>query len=145
MGLVMNRIVIATSALSILFLAALVVAQTQPPRKQAPRPLKDEIPKAALLTERGAELADRLKWLRRAQFNMGAKHPSLPEVRSQIEGVKEQLKAWAPAPNAKSIEGRDLKRVIPQLNDEDLRQLVLQLTEDVAILKRRVQTLEASR
>ena len=135
----MKRIVTASIALSTV-LAALVIAQTR-----TPQPVKDEIPEAALLTQRGAELADRLKWLRRSEQSMGKNNPSLPEVREQIEGVLGQLKAWAPAPDTNTIEGSDLKRKVPQMNDEDLRQLVLQLVQQVADLQTRVGALERRR
>ncbi len=89
----MKRIVISVTAISTVLAAALVVAQTR-----SPQPQQDEVPKAALLTKRGEELADRLRYLRRSEASMGRNHPLLPEVRSQIEGIKDQLKAWAPAP-----------------------------------------------
>ncbi len=133
----MKRIVTASIALSTVLAAALVIAQTK-----SPQPVKDEVPEAALLTQRGAELAERLKWLRRSEQSMGEKNPSLPEVRAQIEGVLGQLKAWAPAPDANTIEASDLKRKVPQLNDEDMRQLVLQLVQQVADLQTRVAALE---
>lgn len=133
----MNRIFIATAALGSLFAAVLVIAQTR-----SPQPLQDEVPKAALLTERGAELAERLKWLRRSEDSMGKSHPSLPEVRQQIDAIREQLKAWAPAPEPNTYEAFDPKRKIPKMNDEDIRQMLIELTEQVADLKTRVARLE---
>ena len=73
---------------------------------------------------------------------MGRNHPLLPEVRAQIKGVQEQLKAWAPAPAENTFEAFDLKRRIPKMNEEDLRQLVVELAEQVASLNERVSKLE---
>ena len=133
----MKRISIATTVVLSLLVAIVVVSNT---RAQEPR--TDDVPKAALLTKRGAELADRLKWLRRSEASMGRNHPLLPEVRAQIKGVQEQLKAWAPAPNENTFEAFDLKRRVPQMNEEDLRQLVVQLAEQVTELNERVTRLE---
>lgn len=132
----MKRISIAAALVSTL-LVAIIVTQT---RAQEPPP--DEVPKAALMTKRGAELADRLKWLQRSEASMGRNHPLLPEVRAQIRGVREQLKAWAPAPEDNTFEAFDLKRRMPQMNEEDLRQLVVELAEKVADLDDRVTKLE---
>ena len=76
---------------------------------------------------------------------MGKNHPLLPEVHSQIKGIKDQLKAWTPAPKDHTFDAFDLKRKIPKMNDEDLRQMVLALADQVADLKRRVDALEKRR
>ncbi len=136
----MNTFFITTSLAAILVVAALAVGQTQ-----GRQVTKDEIPPAALLTEHGADLAQRLKWLRRSEQRMGTKHPSIAEVHSQIESIQEQLKAWTPAPPKTSFAANDVKRTIPQMNDEDLRQLVLRLTDEIADLKQRIAKLEQPR
>ncbi len=106
---------------------------------------QDEIPPAALLTDRGTQLVERLKQLRRTESRMGTKHPTLPEIREQIEEIKQQLKAWEPAPNpfrrSADQEGAEQKP-IPLMNEEDLRQVVLALTEEVTALRQRVDALE---
>ena len=108
---------------------------------------RDEIPPAALLTDRGTALVERLKQLRRTESRMGAKHPSLPEVREQIDAILRELKAWQPAPNPfRSSTREDAAspelKPIPLMNEEDLRQIVLALTQEVSDLRRRVEALE---
>ena len=105
----------------------------------------DDVPEAALLTERGQELAKRLHYLRRSESNMGAKHPSLPSVRIEIKKVKEQLDAWAPGSSEKThTSSGDKRRVKPflQMNDHDLRQVVLQMAKQIQQLEARIQRLE---
>tara|TARA_R110002049_G_scaffold4601_5_gene32079 strand:- start:120597 stop:121013 length:417 start_codon:yes stop_codon:yes gene_type:complete len=104
--------------------------------------LDDEIPKAALLTERGQQLAERLKMLRHNEASMGPKHPAMEETRLQIEEVKLQLEAWSPAPNPFRGGGEVPMRAIPQMNDEDLRQLVIRLTDDMRLLEQRLERVE---
>ena len=117
-----------------------------PPQPRQTTQLKadSDIPEAALLTERGTQLAARLKWLRNAESKLGAKHPSLADIKKQIVDIKEELKAWAPGGNP--FQGSDgLARKVPQMNDEDLRQLVLRLTNEITELKNRVAKLERER
>ncbi len=133
----MKRCLVATAFLSSVFAAALVFAQ----RNYLPS-ADDDIPQAALLTERGAELANRLKLLRRAEANLGNNHPSLPDVRKQINAIRDQLKATAPEPNPFRNRATDVKRAVPKMNDDELRQLVILLVDDVADLKKRVLALE---
>ena len=101
--------------------------------------VEKEIPRAALLTERGMQLADRLRQLRRTEANMGPAHPLLPEIQNEIVEVKDQLAAWSPANNPK------LAEQIPQMNDEDLRQLVLRMSTRIKNLENRVHKLERQR
>ena len=103
----------------------------------------DEIPQAALLTERGQQLADRLKMLRHNEKNLGSQHPALPEVQLQIEEIKLQLEAWSPAPNPFRGNVEVPMRAIPQMNDEDLRQLVIRLTDDIRLLEQRLERVES--
>ena len=132
-----QKIWITTLGLS-LFVGVVGLAQSF----SQPEGVSDEVPAAALLTERGQQLADRLQHLRRAEANMGDKHPSLPDVQQQIEEIKVQLEAWTPATNPFRA-GKDLPiREIPQMNDEDLRQLVLRLTDDIRLLEQRIERLE---
>lgn len=137
----MNRMTTASALVLVFVLGMIAVGQT--PVQQT---LKDEIPEAAMLTERGNQLATRLRWLRNAESKLGPKHPSLPDIKKQIADVKEELKAWAPGDNpfhGASTDG--VARKIPKMNDEDLRQLVLRLTNEVRELKNRVEKLERRR
>ena len=108
---------------------------------------RDEIPPAALLTDRGTALVERLRQLRRTESRMGAKHPSLPEVRGQIDDILRELKAWQPAPNPFRSSTREDAvspelQPIPLMNEEDLRQIVLALSQEVTELRGRVEALE---
>lgn len=107
----------------------------------------DVIPRAALLTERGTQLVERLKQLRRIQERMGTRHPARPDVALQIAEIKEQLDAWTPAPNpfhapAPSVAPLAIPPTQLQINDEDLRQVVLGLTDEMEALRKRVEALE---
>ena len=108
---------------------------------------KDKIPEAALLTERGKQLADRLRNLRYAEAQMGSKHPSLPSVQAEIESIKDELQAWVPAIKPKNGNGDDkvesAEMALAQLGEEDLRQLVVRLTLDIHRLRNRVVELES--
>jgi len=126
-----------------LLVAAVALAQTGGDDEGG----KDEIPEAALLTERGTALVQRLKQLRHTESRLGARHPSLPEVQEQIAEIKRQLKAWEPAPNPfrsadDPPETTAAGKPIPAMNEEDLRQVVLNLTAELDALKRRVSALE---
>lgn len=106
----------------------------------------DEVPPAALLTDRGAELAQQLRLLRRSESNLGAKHPSLPELRQQIADVTEQLKAWQPAPNPfrrseLQASPDETAGTIPAMNETDLRQIVLILAQEVRDLNSQLSAL----
>ncbi len=100
-----------------------------------------DVPAAALLTERGQELAERLRQLRRIEATMGAKHPARGEVQGEIEAVIEQLNAWSPA--LRSLAGdQSLEDALPAMNEHDLRQLILRLSVKVEQLESRVSALE---
>lgn len=138
----MNRSLLSMLVLLVMTATVLVIAQ--PPAVQPKG--DDEVPAAALLTERGTQLATRLKWLRNAESNLGKKHPSLADIRKQIADIKEELKAWQPGTNPFSSDSASgIARQIPTMNDEDLRQLVLRLTNEVTELKTRVEKLEQRR
>lgn len=101
----------------------------------------DEIPPAALLTQRGEELANRLYQLRRNLATMGARHPSRSEVELEIKAVIEQLSAWSPSIRPSSGD-QSLPAALPAMNEQDLRQLVLRLYGKVEQLESRVEALE---
>ncbi|MCC9601428.1 hypothetical protein LOC67_12805 [Stieleria sp. JC731] len=104
-------------------------------------PSDDEAPKAALLTERGKQLWEERKLLKKNLESMGSKHPNRPGVEAKIEAIEEQLQAWEPAPNPFRA-GSD-EPTSPQMNDYDLRQVVIRLTKRVEALEKRVSVLEA--
>ena len=127
-----------TAGMIVLMVTAISWAQNN----QKPAGEDEDIPKAALLTERGRQLAEELRMLRRNVANMGAKHPALEETKAEIEAVKMHLEAWAPAPNPFRAGERVSVRAIPQMNDEDLRQLVIRLTDDIRLLEQRLERVE---
>ena len=134
----MNKSIWITASAIFLMVTAISWAQST----GQPAPVNDEIPKAALLTERGQQLVDRLKHLRRAESTLGPKHPSMEDVQIQIEEIKVQLEAWSPAPNPFRGGEEVSMREIPQMNDEDLRQLVIRLTDDIRLLEQRIERVE---
>ncbi len=102
-----------------------------------------EIPEAALLTDRGTELAQQLRLLRWSEARMGPKHPALPDVRQQIADVEELLKAWQIAPNPfrlSDITEPDqlLAGNATDMNERDLQQIVLILAKEVQDLNHRL-------
>lgn len=101
----------------------------------------DQVPQAALLTERGKQLAEELRLLKRSRETMGPKHPSLPLVNKKIEAIQEQLQAWEPAANPFRPESGE--KTTPQMNEYDLRQMVIRLNKRVEMLEKRVSQLEA--
>ncbi len=108
-----------------------------------PRAVQDKIPRAALLTERGTQLANRLKFLRQSELTMGQKHPQFESVQDEIEEIKRELTAWSPAEWFDSDVGEGaLAQRLPEMNDRDLRQVVLQLVGKIEQLENRVAELE---
>ncbi len=130
-------------------LAATAMAPSQNPFREGPAgrqtsPLdENEIPPALLLTERGRALAKELRQLRRSEASMGERHPLMPQVRKQIEAVKEQIAAWSPRAQQFS-DGRSpsLADALPEMNEQDLRQLILRMAGKLSQLEQRVQLLE---
>lgn len=117
--------------------------------------LDETVPPAALLTDRGRELAESLRNLRRTRDNLGEKHPTLPVIKRAIAETEKQLKAWLPIESGSDnpFNSRDSK---PQqstqdtvdglenseMNNKDLRQLVLSLHAKVEQLEERIRLLE---
>ncbi|MEM6473937.1 MAG: hypothetical protein AAF802_30580 [Planctomycetota bacterium] len=108
----------------------------------------ETVPEAALLTERGRQLAHELKMLKRTRDTMGPKHPTLPVVEKKIDAVLELLSAFEPAygdstdnPFRKGGEKTDPDMI----NEYDLRQIVLRLSKRVEQLEARVTELEGKK
>ncbi|MEM8668597.1 MAG: hypothetical protein AAGG48_13845 [Planctomycetota bacterium] len=137
-----------TSTLLLIGIASVALAQNPFRHGPANRPddeskVENELPPALLLTERGRALAEELKQLRRTEASLGGKHPLLPEVRARIAGVKEQIEAWSPRVQQFSPDrSKPLPDVLPEMNDQDLRQLILRMAAKIAQLERRIETLE---
>ncbi|MCD0458856.1 hypothetical protein U8335_19690 [Roseiconus lacunae] len=113
--------------------------------KPAPEETVEIVPKAALLTERGKQLVEELRILRRNLGSMGLKHPNRPGVEAKIEAINEQLQAWEPAYGKPSNPFRASEQAPPQMNEYDLRQLVIKLNKRVEALEKRVEILERRR
>ncbi len=134
-----------TGLLATIGLGSYAIGQSGSNRDEAAvrLPSGDIIPKAALLTERGRQLVDELRHLRRAEAGMGARHPSLNEVRASIADVKEQIAAWSPlSEDPSGLPSRPLADNLPAMNERDLRQLILRMSAKIEILERRVDALE---
>lgn len=104
---------------------------------------EDEIPESALLTDRGSQLALRLRILRQSEQAMGEKHPQYESVQEEIKNIKRELAAWASLEDAAlELDPTELQLEVPMMSDRDLRQLVLQLAGKIAQLEDRVTELE---
>ncbi|TWT92090.1 hypothetical protein [Stieleria varia] len=101
--------------------------------------LDADIPRAALLTDKGMQLAARLRMLRDSESRMGSKHPSLPDVQRQIAEIRVQLRDWANEPAKEGV----LPRKREPLSNEELQQIVIRLAEEVDVLKQKVGRLES--
>ena len=136
---------VALIALLAVCVAGQLSAQTGPSETGDSKAAKsaDSVPRAALLTERGRQLAEELRMLKRSRDSMGSKHPTLPLVNKKIEAIQEQLEAWEPAvgepPENPFHPNQEPK---PQMNEYDLRQIVIRLTKRVESLEKRVAELE---
>ena len=102
----------------------------------------DVVPRAALLNERGRELAEELRMLKRSRESMGSKHPTLPLINNKIEAIQEQLEAWEPAVGQPAENPFHPSQSKPQMNEYDLRQMVIKLNKRVEMLEKRIDLLE---
>ena len=131
-------------------IAASTIAFSQNPFREPPADRnrdaaseESEIPPALLLTERGRALAEELRQLRRSEETMGPRHPLLAQVRKQIASVKEQIAAWSPqAQQLSQDKATPLPDALPQMNDQEVRQLILRMAGKIAHLEQRVESLE---
>jgi len=104
-----------------------------------------DVPASALLTDRGRQLADRLSQLKRSYAAMGPRHPSKRTIEEEMALVKEQLKAWSANADSSTADGErsePLAKALPEMNETDLRQLILRLVVKVELLEQRVLELE---
>ena len=127
------------------FLATQSNAQTGPEADSDPGAAKSAapVPRAALLTERGRQLAEELRLLKRSRESMGAKHPTLPLINTKIAAIEEQLQAWEPSYGEPAENPFHPNPEKPQMNEYDLRQIVIQLNKRVEQLEKRVTELES--
>ncbi|MCO8122479.1 hypothetical protein NHH03_12090 [Stieleria sp. TO1_6] len=127
-------------------LTAHLWAQTESPETLPPPSAEssdsETVPGAALLTERGRQLAQELRMLKRSRANLGSKHPTLPLITKKIEAIEEQLEAWEPAMGEPAENPFHAENPKPQINDYDLRQMVIQLNKRVEQLEKRISVLE---
>jgi uncharacterized protein involved in exopolysaccharide biosynthesis len=125
-------------------LASLAPGQNRPGQSGGNSSSSDgDIPQAALLSEKGTQLAEQLRHLRHTEAKLGAKHPQHAEIQSQIADIKRELSAWEPEENPFLALNRSASDPA-ELSVQDLRQLVLQLAGKVAQLEARVEKLERS-
>ena len=98
-----------------------------------------------------AQLTARLQMLQRSKDGLGASHPSLAGIQTQIAEVRKQLRALGPvsprpsSPTSPRSEGT-ARAAVPAAaaatSDPDLRQVVLTMAEEIGRLTRRVNLLE---
>ena len=101
--------------------------------------VKDEIPAAALKTEEGRKMAERLGFLRRSQASMGPKHPAFPGIKAEIETIRDRLgingsgSGGALAPSGQTLNS---------MSDDELRQLIRRMALRIESLEQRLYALE---
>ena len=94
-------------------------------------------------TERGRELVEQLRELEYSRSTMGEKHPLLPKVKEDIDRIKGLLRNRVVAEKLademdEGDEAKRLARVLPGMEDDDLRRLVLRLIVRVDNLEKEV-------
>ncbi|MEM6980251.1 MAG: hypothetical protein AAF539_11355 [Planctomycetota bacterium] len=97
------------------------------------------------LSERRAQLEEQIRHLERIKATLGRKHPSMPEVESELEALQSQLGAWQldTSPFETAADDDDsLPNAFSQLSDADLRRLVLQMAIKIDRLETRIGVLE---
>ena len=122
--------------------ASILPAPTNSTARNIARGADNDIPRAALLTEKGMQLAAKLKMLRESESRMGSRHPSLPEVQRQIAEIRTELREWVRAPSKQNGDGEPRVR---ELTRDELQQIVFRLAEEVDVLKQKVARLESRR
>ncbi|MEM0925961.1 MAG: hypothetical protein AAGJ83_07980, partial [Planctomycetota bacterium] len=141
------------SCVSVVLIAALfgvgIYAQSNAQTDETLKPPKvdESVPEAALLTERGRQLANELKMLQRTRDTLGPKHPTLPIVEQKIKDVLGLLSAWEPKYGESDNPFRkgEASDRVEMMNEYDLRQVVLRLSKRVDELEKRVATLEGAK
>ena len=101
--------------------------------------VKDEIPAAALKTEEGRKMVERLDFLRRSEASMGEKHPSLPGIKSEIESIRDRLGISG------SGFGGELApsgQTLNSMSEDELRQLIRRMALRIESLEQRLNALE---
>ncbi|MEM6778966.1 MAG: hypothetical protein AAF670_15020 [Planctomycetota bacterium] len=91
------------------------------------------------LDQRHSQLTAQIQHLERVESTLGKKHPSMREVQAELESLRSQLSTWKPSqlPEAVSTEG-----ALDELNDTQLRRLLLQMAIKVDRLETRIGVLE---
>lgn len=127
-------IVLVTTTLSPLALSQ--VRRSEPGQRQSN--IGDGIPDAAMESDRGRQLADQLRRLKRTEATLGKNHPSLGTVREEIKQIEEQLQEWLPKAGPATPSGE----AATAASHDELRQLVLRMAVQIQRLESRVDALE---
>ena len=134
MRLSTNAIVLLFCSLLIAFSAtSMLVAQTDSDRADESQVQSEDERLEQMLDKRRDQMNQRLKSLTRSEESMGANHPSLAKVRTQIKELEKELEAWSSPTDS-----------LLDMSDRDLRALVLQLAIRVDRLESRSTTSAAS-
>ncbi|MFK7738285.1 MAG: hypothetical protein AB8B50_19835 [Pirellulaceae bacterium] len=117
--------------------------QTGTPQEQASS--EGVLPPKAYFTQRDSSLERELLLLKESESRMGESHPQLPAIRKKIRDLEAEVEAFHSIPNPfRRLENEGLgpRDIVQQLNDEELRTLVVRLSIDVKDLRSRVVSLE---
>jgi hypothetical protein len=134
--------------LSLMAVAAVGCCLASWAQTQSPPNREEDVSAIEVMTpEHRASIEARLFKLKRSESGMGANHPQLAEVRTRIQELQEELAAIDAVPNPfPQLEQPDVepRKIIEQLNDSELRFLVVRLAVEVKELRARVARLEAN-
>jgi len=98
------------------------------------------------LSDQQRQVADELRLLKRAESRMGAKHPAVQDVRKKIADLTEQLEGMAAVSSQQKNQARPTQSLsIADMNDQQLRQLILRMAIKIEQLETRIETLERQR
>jgi hypothetical protein len=132
------------------FIVSWVRGQTNVPRENADgRRLSGaatdadpDVPAAALLTDEGRQLAYQLQLLRRSVSALGPNHPSFGSVRAEIEAVKQRLATFSFRTPEGELPLGNLPKPVPRLTNDQLHEMVLQMSSKIEKLETRIFVLE---
>ncbi len=103
------------------------------------------LPAEAYLADRDTHLEQELGRLRESEAVMGPNHPKLAEVQRRIAECEKELKALQALPNPLARmeeEGAQIRDIVDQISEKELRGLAVRLALDLRDLRKRVEALE---
>lgn len=98
------------------------------------------------IRQRGSQLTERLRQLQRIESTLGRRHPSMPEVQSELASVRSQLAVFGATLDSPSMDNPGVDPsvvdVYPELEPDELRMLLLQMAIKMDRLETRIGVLE---